>query len=186
MLRSLTTAQVKKMHTQYTVCSSQGSAVYRLALATQVPSLHLAVGYQNENTCICLGHVLELNISPFSPCEPAANYIQGCTETLGWLAGLLVWRLYAPLSALFCLCAFDRIHQTEGSQSRELPSVSLTHITLGLYHIMSQYKSSEDSRKSLQPRDPSYPALLSMTSGRPWMKECGRGDGTFQQALVAS
>lgn len=55
------------MHTHYTVCSLQGNAVYRSALATQVPSLPLAVGYQNKNACICLGHVLQELRSSFLP-----------------------------------------------------------------------------------------------------------------------
>lgn len=58
-------------------------------------------------------------------------------------AGWLVRRLSAPLSALFCLRAPDRLHQTERSQSRELPSVSLTHITPGLYHITGQSKRTQ-------------------------------------------
>ena len=41
--------------TPYTVCSLQGNIVYFLALATQVPSLLLSVGYQNKTACICLG-----------------------------------------------------------------------------------------------------------------------------------
>lgn len=54
-LRSFATTEVKETHAYYTVCSLQGNTVYLLALATQVPFLPLSVGYQNKNTCICLG-----------------------------------------------------------------------------------------------------------------------------------
>lgn len=54
-LRRFAATEVKEMHAYYTVCSLQGNTVYRLALATQVPSLRLSVGYQNKNACICLG-----------------------------------------------------------------------------------------------------------------------------------
>lgn len=53
-LRSLATIEVKEIHMHYTACSLQGNAVCHLALATQVPPLHLSVGYQNKNACICL------------------------------------------------------------------------------------------------------------------------------------
>lgn len=158
------------------MCSLQSNAVYHLALVTQVPSLPLSVGYQNQK-CLC-PELQELNISPFNP--QAANYIQGCRETLGLLADWLVWRLSTPLSVLFCLCAFDRLHQTEGSQSRELPSVSLTHITLGLYHITSQYKRTQRTAGSLLNHQVPYIQQSSPQpkgGAGPQIKECGSGDG---------
>lgn len=95
--RSFATTEVKETHAYYTVCSLQGNTVYCLALATQVPSLPLSVGYQNKNACICLGQRYKnLTFLLFSPCGPAANYILGCRKTLGWLAGA------AALGSVIC------------------------------------------------------------------------------------
>lgn len=107
-------------------------------------------------------------------------------------AGGLARRLSAPLSALFCLCASDRIHQTERSQSRELPSVSLTRISPGLYHITGRPGTTQRTaaKQPLQP-GPSSPALLAATYRRRLATD-GSEDGrtrekrTFRQALVAS
>lgn len=144
----------------YTVCSLQGNTVYRLALATQVPSLPLSVGYQNKMLAFVLANATRIKHFSFVPLVNQRQIIFRAAERpwAGWLAR---WRLSAPLSALFCLCASDRLHQTERSQSRELPSVSLTHITPGLYHITGQSKRTA-AKQSLQP-GPSCPALLSVT-----------------------
>lgn len=67
----------------YTVCSLQGNAVYCLTLTTQVHSLLLTIDYQNKNAFISLSHCYKNETFFFcSPHEPAANYTQGCRETL--------------------------------------------------------------------------------------------------------
>lgn len=123
-----------------------------------LPSLRLwSVGYRNKMVAFVLDNVTGIKHFSFvPPCDPVANYIQGCRKTLDWL---LAWRLSAPLSPLFCLCDSDRLHQTERSQSRELPSVSLIYITPRLYHITGQ------SEKTSQNRSKALSYIKALTSG---------------------
>lgn len=64
----------------YAVCSLEGIVWPWLHRCFSSPRL---IGYQNENACICLGQCKENETFLLhSPCEPVANYTQGCRETL--------------------------------------------------------------------------------------------------------
>lgn len=66
-----------------------------------MPSLLLSIGYQNKNAFISLSHCYKNETFFFcSPREPAANYTQGCRETLEPRAATPASQL-----ALYLLCS---------------------------------------------------------------------------------
>lgn len=150
-------------HICYTVqCVLYKVLLYIFDLGYQVPLPLLSVGYQNEMVAFVLASATRIKHFSFVLFAIQWEIIFRAAERpwTGWLA----WRLSALLSALFCFCASDRLHQTERSQSRELPSVSLIYITPGFYHITGQSKRiQQTATKHSLTSGPSCPALLYMT-----------------------
>lgn len=66
----------------HAACCIQGNGACCLALKTQVPSFLLSAGYQSKILAFVLGFILSDGFLLCFPCEPAANEIHGCTETL--------------------------------------------------------------------------------------------------------
>lgn len=94
----------------------------------------------------------ELNISPLFPLVNQQQIIFRAAERpwAGWLAR----RLSAPLSALFCLRATDRLHQTERSQSRGAAfCFSHTHHS----RTLSYYRPIRENSRGRQQSSPSNP-----------------------------